>query len=345
MSPLESIDEFRSRTGVPGVVAGVVDRGGALETAVAGSRRRNAPADTVTADDRWHIGSCGKVMTAVLYGCLVDAGTAEWGTPIVDLFPDLAGVDRAWREPTIDDLFHCRAGVAPNPPLRQMKTLWACELDPAEQRSRAASTVLAAPPRKPGRFRYSNLGYVLAGAAIDRLAGTPYEEALRDFLLVPLGVESLGFGPPPANCGHGARIRLGPLLVGPGRPASPHDVRSDNPTLLTPAGRMHLTIADWAAFQRVILNHGQPVLEEETMRHILAPPVAEPRSMAMGVAPAHRLDGVEYGMQGSNTMWVATALVDEELDRTAMVVVNDGRTSLLRHTAVLATELLERAPR
>ena len=59
----------------------------------------------------------------------------------------------------------------------------------------------------------------------------------------------------------------------------------------------------------------------------------------MGWAPAE-LDGVSVGQQGSNTFWVATALIDSSRSRTVMVVCNDGRTRLLTRTARFAAELL-----
>ena len=46
------------------------------------------------------------------------------------------------------------------------------------------------------------------------------------------------------------------------------------------------------------------------------------------------------GQQGSNTFWVATALIDRRRERTAMVVCNDGRRRLLAATAKLAARLL-----
>ena len=280
-------------------------------------------------------------MTAVLYGCLVEAGLAQWGTPVGSLFPDIADIDPGWGEPTIDDVLHCRAGVAPNPPRSQMKALWASRAHEADQRLGAVEAILSNPPDEVGKFRYSNLGYIMVGAAIDRIAGVPYELALRQRVLEPLGIDSLGFGPPSLVCGHRSRFRLGPLLLGPGAAAPTDDVHSDNPTLFNPAGRMHLTLADWAKFQRLFLNDGKPILGEATVKHILTPPADDPTSMAMGWAPAHRLDGVAYGMQGSNTLWSATALIDDSMDRTSLVVVNDGRAKVLRRSAQLAFALLQ----
>lgn len=337
---VDALATFRHRHGVPAVIGGVVDRDGPSRIEVIGARRRDEPADAATVDDVWHIGSCGKAITAVLYARLVEAGRAEWGTPVRALFPDLPGIPSSWDRPTIDDLLRSRAGVAPNPTRAEMPALWASSAPPDEQRTDTVRAALSVEPDRPGRFRYSNLGYVVAGAAIDRCAGMPFEEALRVHVLDPLGIESLGFGPPPSVCGHGSRLRLGPLTVGKGAAAPPDDVRSDNPTLFTPAGRMHLTIDDWARFHRVFLREGAPLLSADTVRHLLAVPEDDRRSMSMGWASAEAI-GARYGMQGSNTMWAATALIDATMSRTAMVVTNDGRSRLLRRSAELASRLLD----
>ena len=103
---------------------------------------------------------------------------------------------------------------------------------------------------------------------------------------------------------------------------------------------MHLTLADWASFQRVFLNEGLPLLSADSVRRLLELPEDDPRSMAMGWAST-QADGASYGMQGSNTMWAATALLDIDKGRAAMVVANDGRTRVLQRSAVLAADILQ----
>lgn len=117
-----------------------------------------------------------------------------------------------------------------------------------DQRTDAAAKALARAPIKPGRFLYSNLGYILIGAAIERIVGVPYESALRSHVLEPLGITSGSFGPPPGLWGHAGRLLplgpLGALDIGRGGPADPGDVESDNPAVMAPAGRLHLTLED-----------------------------------------------------------------------------------------------------
>ncbi len=333
--------DFRDRFAVPGVGAAVVASSGALDAAVVGTRRRGG-SEPVEIGDQWHIGSCAKAMTAALYARLVERGDTEWGVPIGGFFPDLADrTDPGWLGPTIDEVLLCRSGMKANLSRTEMLNAWEDTSPVTDQRTRAVLSALSRPPRSRGTFRYSNLGYIVVGAAIDRIGGMPFEEALQVILLEPLGIRSAGFGPPPDVWGHQPKLQIGALTTGRGSPAQPGLARSDNPAVMTPAGRLHLALADWAKFQHLFLNQGHGMLEAGTIERLLAVPPGKGRGMAMGWAPAGGLDGISHGMQGSNTLWAATALIDAGSDRAAMVVANDGRTSLLRRSAHLAASILQ----
>lgn len=333
--------DFRGRFAVPAAGAALVARSGELAVEVIGARRRDAT-DSVGVDDQWHIGSCAKSITATLYACLVERGDAEWGAPIRDFFPDLTeSVNAGWSEPTIDEVLVCRSGMDANLNRAQMVAAWEDTSKASEQRTRAVVSALSGPPRSRGSFRYSNLGYIVVGAAIDRLAGMPFEDSLNTEIFEPLGITTVGFGPPPDIWGHKPKIQLGSLTAGRGSPADPALPRSDNPAVMTPAGRLHMTLADWAKFQRVFLNRGGDLLEPATIEHLLAIPPGKGNGMAMGWAPAAGLAEGSYGMQGSNTLWAATALIDANFERTAMVVVNDGRSRVLQGSARLAASILQ----
>jgi D-alanyl-D-alanine carboxypeptidase len=305
----------------------------------------SAAGQTVLPSDRWHIGSCGKSITASLYARLVKRGDAEWSARLPDLFPDLAGeIAPGWSAVTIDDVFVSQAGLPANLSRAQMRAAWQDSRPLEEQRTEVAAVALARPPRRPGRFLYSNLGYIAIGAAIERITNISFESALETHVLEPLGISSAGFGPPPLLWGHGGRmLQLGPLgLIDVGRtgPADPERVRSDNPAVLSPAGRLHVALADWAKFQRVFLTGGDGFLRPETVERLLTPAAGRGHRQALGWAPAAGLGDASFGQQGSNTYWVATALIDRARERTAMVVCNEGRARLLKQTPGLALRFL-----
>jgi CubicO group peptidase (beta-lactamase class C family) len=332
------VTQARARLRVPALGAGVVDSDGRLELHVAGPRRRGHD-DPATDADRWHIGSCGKSMTAALYARLVEAGRARWAAPLTDLFGDVRA-HRAWASVTMDDLLLHRSGAPATIAGRRLLAYARDTRPPAEQRTQLATEILAAAPVGVGRFRYSNVGYALAGAAIERIVGEPFESALHTYLLAPLGIATAGFGPPPDLLGHRGRLRVGSLILGRGPAVDRDDMDADNPAVIAPAGRLHLTIADWSRFQRLFLAGSDlGLLRPESIDKLLT---VEPGDRyAMGWAPAQGLGIASFGQQGSNTYWVATALLRQDRRRSAMVVVNDGRTTMFTHTARLAAQLLE----
>ena len=113
-----------------------------------------------------------------------------------------------------------------------------------------------------------------------------------------------------------------------------------------PAGRIHLTLADWARFIRVFLTDGGTLLAPASIAKLTNPPEGKGPKQAIGWAiPPGKLSAeVALGQQGSNTAWVATALIGSKRDRAALVVCNDGRGRMLAVTGHLAVGLLASLP-
>ena len=339
----KGLEQFRSHSGTPAAGIARVGPDGLIESAVSGTIHRDSK-EAVQIDDAWHLGSCTKSITALLIGRLVEMGKLDWERSVADLLADIesypgwAETHHGWKDVTLAQLLQCRAGVPANPKPTEMLRLWNDSTPVESQRTARATVVLSSAPVSPGEFLYSNLSYVLAGAVIDRATDLTYEEALNEFVLEPLDITSAGFGPAPRVYGHSPRIRVGPFRRGPGTPKQPNNKRSDNPVLLNPAGRLHLTLADWATIIRVFLNDGSPLVEPETMKRLTT--VASPDSMAMGWGNGSAVGG-SIAMQGSNTMNSATAVINANQDEALLVVANDGRDSVLEMSAELARAALE----
>lgn len=331
-------DNARRTLGSTAAGAAVVTPDGEATIAVSGLRRPGG--DPVELTDRWHIGSTFKAVNALLYARLVEQGRAAWGTPVRDFFPDLAdAMAPGWDGPTVDEVYTCQSGMRGNPTIREMFAGWKDTRPLVEQRTEVTSKALGIPPKNRGRFVYSNLGYTVMGAAVDRLTGMSFEDAVRTEIFEPLGVTSAGWGAPPEIWGRGGRIMLGGLIAGHGKPADPADVKSDNPALISPAGRLHLSLADWSKIQRVFISGGGGLVSPESIERLFSVP--EGNHMSMGWAPARGAPAVFRAQQGSNARWVATAMISADRSRTAMLIVNDGRTRTLVRSAKVTLGLLE----
>lgn len=293
--------------GPPAMTAGVVDSTGLVWSARRGVRRAGG-SEAVGPDDRWHLGSNGKAMTAVLYARLVDQGRARWGATLPDLFPGLT-IDPALQAVTIDELLCHRSGLIDRD-IMTREVLIAGHQDrrpTREQRVDLAASVLGKTPTGArGTFSYANANYVMAGGAIERLLDEPWEDALQAEVFAPLGITTAGHGAPLGENPWGHR-QMGETLgaVDPTRGA-------DNPAAFGPAGRVHMTSADYARFLRVYLTRGEGFLQPATFDQLMTPLPGEGRPYAYGWGLSTDqawARGPALGHEGSNTMWHAIARV------------------------------------
>ena len=303
------LKSIRERHGVPGL-AGAIVAGPALEAVGCDGVRSRGKPEAVTLEDRWHLGSCTKAMTATLCALLVEEKTLAWDTKLGAAFPDLARdpqpMDPQWKDVTLDLLLTHRAGVPSDLSFDGLwGRLWAREGTPAEQRMTLAKSVLRHPPvHAPGsKFLYSNAGFALAGVLAERAAKQDYEALIAKRLFGPLGMASAGFGAPgtPGKNdqprGHGAD----------GSPVEPGP-QADNPPGIAPAGNAHMTIQDWAKFVALHLEGSRgrsALLGKASFEHLHTPPPgAEPPYVAGWIATERPWGGgTVFTHSGSNTMW------------------------------------------
>ncbi|MFN3816313.1 serine hydrolase domain-containing protein [Brevundimonas sp.] len=307
------------RSGAPALAGAVIGREGLIWRGAAGVRIAGGE-DAVTSDDLWHLGSNTKAMTAMLYGRLVEDGSARWSATLPALFPDLA-VDAAWAETTLEDLMAHRAGLL-DAAVLDMPTRVAGMSDPRpldEQRTDLVRRALTRPPTgEPGAFAYGNLNYVLAGAAIERLTGTTWEEAMQDRLFQPLGITSGGFGPPVGDQPRG-HMNLGAPV-----PVAPDQAGADNPPFLGPAGTAHMTLADYSRFLVLFLTDGGGFVTPETISRLTTPPEGADYALGWAVAANSPLTGGPMlAHEGSNTLWHVTTIIAPARGLAAVAASND----------------------
>jgi CubicO group peptidase (beta-lactamase class C family) len=84
------LQPYLARYDLPAVAAAVVRNGEIIASGAVGSRRLGT-INPVTIDDRFHIGSDTKAMTALIAAMLVETGKIHWSSTVSDVFPELAG--------------------------------------------------------------------------------------------------------------------------------------------------------------------------------------------------------------------------------------------------------------
>jgi len=107
------VDDILKRHSMPGGVAAIVENG-RVSLIVASGFRKHGDTKPFTVDDKVHIGSCTKAMTATQVGMLIDEGKLGWDTKITDVFPEFAEqLHEDYRPVTISQLLSHRRRLEP----------------------------------------------------------------------------------------------------------------------------------------------------------------------------------------------------------------------------------------
>jgi len=235
-----------------GMAAAVLRGERIIAQGAAGVRKRGA-AERITLDDRFHLGSCTKAMTATLVAMFVEEGKLNWTSTLGELFAHtVKPMHPAWDKVTLRQVLAHRAGLRLEPDgLGAFKEMvrppraWPGTL--AQQRLELARQALSRPTGIPPetKYWYSNVGYVLAGAVLEQLTGRAWEELMRERLFQPLGITTGGFGAPDSTDKSGQAWGHSPIL---GKPLDPRSPAAEIPLFFGPAGLAHMTVTDWAKF-------------------------------------------------------------------------------------------------
>jgi CubicO group peptidase (beta-lactamase class C family) len=248
--------------------------------------------DPVTPHTLFRLESVTKTFTALAALALIERRRLALDAPITDVVPTFAVADeREPREVTLRRLLTHTAGLSRNAitrlrdvdPNRPYEDLFA--------RNRMNVTLGA-----PDRFVYSNTGYLLVGAAIERAAGLPIASALTSIVTGPLGMATA--------TADGAEAAKRDHATGHGTDdgGSPAEFAPEwlDPYVQRPVGGMHASITELSLFTARLMAGAREVLAPATFAEMTATrvPTDEP-----GVTYGF---GVYVGPTPHGTMWTHT---------------------------------------
>jgi D-alanyl-D-alanine carboxypeptidase len=135
-----------------------------------------------TTRTKFHLASVGKMFTAVAIAQLVKAGKLSYKDTVAKLLPDFPNQEMA-RKITVHQLLTHTAGMG--------TFFWSPGYDENRTFRNATEEIPVYKDEKlhfePGlRWRYSNAGFSLLGAIIERVSGKTYLEYLRENIFKPL---------------------------------------------------------------------------------------------------------------------------------------------------------------
>ncbi|MGB0953352.1 MAG: serine hydrolase domain-containing protein [Planctomycetota bacterium] len=287
----------------------------------------------VDANSLFHLGSCTKAMTATLAATFIEEGKLSWDSTLVDVFPELEeGMHADWKKATLSQMLSHTAGAPPDLSKFKMLRLRVHLGDgPIRERRLDAVKTLseAAPLHAPGStYLYSNWGFVMAGAMMERAGDATWETLMRERLFEPLGMSSAGFGAP--NQEDGPQHPFGHNVKGEAREGL------DNSAAMGPAGTAHATMEDWGKFVQLHLQGAQGteglLLKPETFAQLHAARPGTNKAYGAGWSLGTRAwsKGPLLTHSGSNTWWFCTTWVAPAEGFAVLVGSNRGGDAAAR---------------
>jgi CubicO group peptidase (beta-lactamase class C family) len=227
-------------------------------------RERKIPNEAIT---KFNVGSMNKMFTAIAIGQLVEAGKIAYSDPVGRFLPDYPL--HSVRNATIEQLLTHTSGlgdVAGEQFFNQRKAL---------RTPRDYIRVFGQDaPEGQGKWRYSNLGYMVLGRIIERVSGTTYEAYTVSHVFEPAGMKDTGGFPIDAEIENRAIPYTDLRVNEPPRVAPPTDAQRFLPMEGTPAFSGFSTAPDLLRFSvafmgdktisqatRAVLTEGRLVMD------------------------------------------------------------------------------------
>jgi CubicO group peptidase (beta-lactamase class C family) len=339
----EAIDNARRKFSIPAITISVIENDLPALASTRGVRAHGHDVQA-TEQDVWLIGSCGKIMTAVMIMRLADRGLLKLDAPIGPQLPPALFqlAHPGIRQATLAQMLSHTSGLDEDPALtdglpKEASSRFTSVADgPTRAQWQAASLALQQKPQHaPGKFfQYSNFGYIIAATIASHATGKSWRQLMIDEVFQPLNMSSAGFGAPGGAArmdqprGHAASWKW--LVIPQLRAMTPGDPKATLPDFYAPAGLIHMRLTDWGKFL-VMIHRGyrqqSAFLSAASFARLLAPaPAQNYREYALGIQVA-RVDHDQhlvFSHTGSDGYWRAHFRVDTKKNRIVMMAANLG---------------------
>jgi uncharacterized protein YbbC (DUF1343 family)/CubicO group peptidase (beta-lactamase class C family) len=326
-----------------GAVVVVVHAGKIALQKAYGARATSPSVASMTADTVFDLASLTKpIVTATSIAILAERGELHLSDRVAIHLPEFG---REGKESiTIEHLLLHTAGLTADNPLRDY------DAGPREAFEKICALPLEADPG--ARFLYSDIGYIILGALVERVSGERLDAFAQKNIFGPLGMRDTGFTP-----GEAIRLRAAPTEARAGRytPGEVHDPRAFR--LGGAAGHAGLfsTAGDLAIFAQMILREGEHdgarILQPASVR-LFSSPHSVPGAKGATWLRALGWD-VQTNMSGSrgslfpagsfgHTGFTGTSMWIDPSSNTAVILLTsrlypDGKGSVSRLRADVAT--------
>ncbi|HEV3238059.1 MAG TPA: exo-beta-N-acetylmuramidase NamZ domain-containing protein [Gemmataceae bacterium] len=241
----ESVNESIKRGELPGAVVLVIHGGQIVYKKALGHLAIKPTEYLMLPDTVFDLASLTKpIATATSIMILIESGKLRLTDPVVRFLPGFT--NRGKEKITIEHLLLHTSGLTADNP----------EADYLEGKDKALENIsklsLEAEPGK--RFRYSDVGYIVLGQVVEKVACKPLNEFARNRIFAPIGMKDTTFLPDDALKKRAAPndLRKGELIKG-----EVHDPRAFHLGGVAGHAGLFSTADDLALFVRMLLGGGQ----------------------------------------------------------------------------------------
>ena len=325
------LETGRAGHDVPALAALMIENGMIVEMAAVGTRVINEP-ELVTTDDQWHLGSISKSMTSTLAATLIEQGLLDWDTTVAEvllgLVPDMRN---EYRNVSVEQLMSHTGGLPTDItlgasfqagdlndtsmiPMMDKRLMWSADL------------LRMAPQAGVGQHLYSNANYIVLGAMLEQVTGEQWEDLMHRELFAPLGMINSGFGAP-GDAGMRTQPWGHKFVGSTWQFFDPGSFDADNTLAIGPAGTVHSTLADFAAYMAAHLAGARGVdglLSASGFNRLHAP---QPGT-AYGGGWVVDADGWAatpiIWHNGSNGRWFAQTVIAKDRNAAVFVATNSN---------------------
>ncbi len=292
-----AVEAAIARGEMPGAVVIVGRRDGVVFRRAYGRRALEPAPLPMEIDTIFDLASVTKaVATATAVAMLVDEGRVDLDRPVAAYVPEFAADGKS--EVTVRQLLTHTGGLPPANPLSDFE-------DGAQG---ALERILAVRPAGPaGRYQYSDLGFIVLGALVERVSGQTLDAFARTRIFEPLGMRESAFRP-----GAELRPRIAPTERSERRDpelihGEVHDPRAWRLGGVAGNAGLFSTADDLARFARAMLAggalDGARIVREETLRAFTAPERAGRTVRALGWN-AERGGAYGHGGFTGTALWI-----------------------------------------
>jgi CubicO group peptidase (beta-lactamase class C family) len=202
-------------------------------------------------ETKFNLGSMNKMFTAVAIAQLAEQGKLSFDDKVGKLLPDYPNKDVASKV-TIHHLLTHTSGLG---------SYWNAKFDARRTTIKTVADYLALFADEPllfepgARFEYSNSGYIVLGAIIEKVSGQSYYDYVREHIYKPAGMKNTdAYQIAEAT----PNLAMGYTSLGPDdKPASGprHENTDSRPNRGGPAGGGYSTVEDLLRFANALSDH------------------------------------------------------------------------------------------